>query len=180
MPRFMADVNGDGRADFCRFFDAYVRDSLPTLSCALQTGTGFGVTAGGYYFNSAPGIDVGHGDVQRFMADVNGDGRADYCRFVGTAPNISFSCALAGANGFGNYDVNAKLDRGHDNMPRFLVDVNGDGAADYCRFVGIAPNVRLSCALSTGTGFGEDDVNSPGGYDQGHPDRGRFLSSVPK
>ncbi|MGB9365716.1 MAG: VCBS repeat-containing protein, partial [Xanthobacteraceae bacterium] len=116
----------------------------------------------------------------RFMADVNGDGKADYCRFVGNAPNIFLSCALSTGTGFGQYDVNGQqgFDAGYANMPRFMADVNGDGKADYCRFVGNAPNIFLSCALSTGTGFGQYDVNGRQGFDAGYGNMPRFLSSV--
>jgi hypothetical protein len=179
MPRFMVDVNGDGKADYCRFVG-----NAPNifLSCALSSGTGFGQ----YDVNSQPGYDAGYGNQPRFMADVNGDGRADYCRYVGNAPNIFFSCGLASGNSLGNYDVNAKpwsqggLDPGYDNMPRFLVDVNGDKKADYCRFVGNSPKIFLSCAVSTGTGFGNYDVNGREGYDAGYGNMPRFLSSVIK
>jgi hypothetical protein len=174
MPRFMVDVNGDGKADYCRF----VGDAPNIfLSCALQTSNGFGQ----YDVNSQPGYDAGYGNMPRFMADVNGDGRADYCRYVGDAPNSFLSCGLASSNSFGNYDVSGKpwsqggLDPGYDTMPRFMVDVNGDGKADYCRFVGDAPNIFLSCALSRGTGFGQYDVNGRQGYDAGYGNMPQFL-----
>jgi hypothetical protein len=50
-------------------------------------------------------LDPGYPEF-RVMVDVNGDGRADYCRFVGN-PGMEFlSCALATSDGrFGNYDV---------------------------------------------------------------------------
>jgi hypothetical protein len=172
MPQLMADVNADGKPDYCRFVG-----NAPNifLSCALQTSNGFGQ----YDVNGQQGYDPGYGNMPRFMADVNGDGRADYCRFVGNAPNIFLSCGLASGNKFGNYDVNGSgLDPGYANMPRLMVDVNGDGKADYCRFVGNAPNIFLSCALSTGTGFGQYDVNSQQGYDAGYADMPRFTAVV--
>jgi hypothetical protein len=71
--------------------------------------------------NSIPGLanlDPGYPEF-RVMADVNGDGRADYCRFVGNPGEIFLSCALVTVTGaidvgdgtvierafFGNYDV---------------------------------------------------------------------------
>ena len=61
-------------------------------------------------------VDVGLKGFPRFMADVDGDDRADYCRFVGVEPTIALSCALAvtyGGGGvqagtFGNYDFSSK------------------------------------------------------------------------
>jgi hypothetical protein len=55
------------------------------------------------------------------MADVNADGRADYCRFVGNDPDTFLSCALAKAdNTFGNWDVNGfpgNFDPGYPERP---------------------------------------------------------------
>ncbi len=42
----------------------------------------------------------GYGDRPRGFKDINGDGKADYCRFVGDDPNIIESCNLAESNGF--------------------------------------------------------------------------------
>ncbi|HVG11079.1 MAG TPA: M12 family metallo-peptidase [Thermoanaerobaculia bacterium] len=168
--RGMADVNGDGRADYCRFVG-----NAPDifLSCALATASGFG----NYDFNSAPGFDAGF--AFRGMADVNGDGRADYCRFVGNVPNTYLSCALATDHGFGNYDFNSSTgyDGGHAFF-RALKDVNDDGRADYCRFVGDFPNVTLSCGLAEESGFGTQKVNSTQGYDIGYDGAFRGMADV--
>jgi hypothetical protein len=51
-----------------------------------------------------------------------------------------------------------------------MVDVNADGRADYCRFVGDKPNVFLSCAVAKGNTFGNYDVSGePGNFDPGYP-----------
>jgi len=189
-PRFMADVDGDGRADFCRVVG---NGPARFVSCLLATATGLGPQE----FAGQPGMDLGYDNMPRFMADVDGDGRADYCRFVGNAPAIFLSCALSQPTGFGNYDWNSKpglsgLDPGYDNRPRFMADVNGDGRADYCRFVGNDPDIFFSCALSTITydtnvpttatpGFGNYDWNSqPGfaGFDPGYDNMPRFMADV--
>jgi hypothetical protein len=108
---------------------------------------------GNYNVNSAPGragLDPGYAYF-RVMADVDGDGRADYCRFVGDVGHEFLSCALAKRDGtFGNYDVNsargrAGLDPGYAYF-RVMADVDGDGRADYCRFVGDPGAEFLSCA----------------------------------
>jgi hypothetical protein len=170
-PAFLADVNGDGKADYCR----YVRDPADgvVLRCDLSTWNGFN----GVRFHSR--VDLGN-TMGLFMVDVNGDGKADYCRFVGTAPNIFLSCALSSGTAFGAYDVNSAqgFDAGYDNMGRFMADVNGDGMADFCRFVGTAPNIFLSCALSSGTAFGGYDVNSAQGFDAGYGNMPRFIVST--
>jgi hypothetical protein len=150
LPRVLADVNGDGRADFCRFVG---NDPDIFLSCALATPTGFDDE---HPFNSARRIDQGYRSLPQVLADVNGDGRADFCRFVGNAPDVFLSCALATPTGFDDkhpLDSVKRIDQGSASLPRVLADVNGDGRADFCRFVGKAPDVFLSCALATPTGF---------------------------
>ena len=177
--RMMADVNGDGRADYCRFVG-----NAPNifLSCNLATASGF--DSNQYGFNSITGIDQGYVDLPRGLADVNGDGRADYCRFVGNAPNIFLSCNLATASGFdvNQYGFNSipGIDQGYSYPPRQLADVNGDGRADYCRFVGNAPLIFLSCNLATASGFDRSQYgfNSIPGIDQGYSDIARGLADV--
>jgi hypothetical protein len=159
--RGLADVNGDRKADFCR-----IVGSAPSniyLSCGLSTGTTFGNND----YNSPQGYDIGN-DTFRGLADVNGDGKADFCRFVGNAPNVYFSCGLSNGSGFGTYDVNSAPGIDPGFTFRAMADVNGDGKADYCRLVGNAPSVYLSCALSTGTAFGNYDFNSAPGIDPGY------------
>jgi hypothetical protein len=189
MPRFLVDVDGDGRADYCRFVG-----NAPDifLSCALSKPAGFG----NYDWNSQKGLDRGYDNMPRFMVDADGDGRADFCRFVGNAPDIFLSCALSTIKNDGKVpstttpgfdaDLNSQkgfagLDPGYDNMPRFMADVNGDGRADYCRFVGNDPNIFLSCAISTTAGFGNLDLNSNGGlagFDPGYLNMPSFSANV--
>ncbi|MGB9365361.1 MAG: M12 family metallo-peptidase, partial [Xanthobacteraceae bacterium] len=164
-------------AAYCRFVG-----NSPNIyfSCGTASASKFG----DYDINSGPwsqgGLDPGYADSPRFLVDVNADGKPDYCRFVGNAPNIFLSCALQTSDIFGQYDVNSQpgFDAGYANMPRFMADVNGDGKADYCRFVGNAPNISLSCALSTGTTFGTYDVNSQQGFDAGYANMPRFMADV--
>ncbi|MEM9553079.1 MAG: reprolysin-like metallopeptidase [Acidobacteriota bacterium] len=157
-PRLMADVTADGRADYCRFVGNF---PAVFFSCAVTQPHGGWQS---YGVNSPPinqGFSPGHAFLPRFLVDVNADGRADYCRFVGARPELS--CALATASGtFGTNDVvSSGLDVGYDHMPRLMADVNGDRRADYCRVVGDWPNRFLSCAVATASGtFGQYDVNS--------------------
>ncbi len=167
--RVLADVDGDGQADYCRFVGTAPDISL---SCSLASANEF--RADQDTFKSIPGIDRGYAGLPRILADVNDDRRADYCRFVGDAPNIFLSCNLATATGFDpdQYMFNSipRLDWGYPNLPRTLADVNGDGRADYCRFVGDAPNIFLSCDLASGTGFDPNQYmfNSMQGIDVGY------------
>jgi Ca2+-binding RTX toxin-like protein len=186
LPRFMADVNGDGYADFGRFVGdgANIR-----LSFLLAGPNGFTTQT----FNSSPGIDRGYSVHPRFMADVNGDGRADFGRFVGDGANIHLSFLLAGPNGFTTQTFNSApgIDRGYSSARRFMADVNGDGRADFGRFVGDRPNVYLSFALAGANGITTQTFNTPVGVDigdtsralmadvngDGRADFGRFIGS---
>ncbi|MEH1834752.1 MAG: hypothetical protein V7L29_22505 [Nostoc sp.] len=178
LPRFLADVNGDTRADYCRFVG-----NSPDIYLSCNLATAFGFSTNQYGFNSITGIDQGYENLPRFLADVNGDTRADYCRFVGDTPNIYLSCNLAAASGFSTnqYEFNSitGIDQGYENLPRFLADVNGDTRADYCRFVG-DPNIYLSCNLATASGFSTNqyEFNSITGIDRGYENLPRFLADV--
>jgi hypothetical protein len=142
-PRLFADVNGDGKADYCR---AIGKDRL---GCAVAMPGGF--------------EDGGFGSVEHFnfgdlpaLVDVNGDHKADYCRF--TSGDV-LSCALStgdpnnsrGRFTDGLFSDGKPVDRGYNHQPRAFIDVNGDGRADFCRFVW--DPFRLSCRLATATGW---------------------------
>lgn len=122
-----ADVNGDGLTDVCL-----------STSCWLSTGTGFSGRV------DAPTVGSSVGS---FSFDLNGDGRADVCKFsldgdpnaVGTIVNVGFGCALSQGNTFeptflqlGNVttcsDSNCV-----DNNAFNLVDVTGDGIPSFCQ-----------------------------------------------
>jgi hypothetical protein len=143
------DVNGDGKADYCRRVgDENLKSSY--VSCTLSTGTGFGATI------TSGVIDWGY-DAGVAWVDVNGDGKADYCRRVGdeNLKSSYVSCTLSTGTGFGATITSGVVDWGYDSGVAWA-DANGDGKADYCRRVG-DENLKssyVSCTLSTGTGFG--------------------------
>jgi hypothetical protein len=153
LPKAIADANGDGFKDYCRF----VGDSPNIfLSCKLSDANGFRVDSD-YHFNSIQGIDIGYSNLPQYFADVTGDRRADYCRFVGDDPSVFLSCNLATASGFGTnqYEFSSLkgIDKGYGNLPRTLRDANGDRRADYCRFVGDRPGIFRSCNLAGSSNF---------------------------
>jgi len=143
--RAWADVNGDGRSDYCR----RVGGAPETLmQCTLSSGTGFGQT-----FTSGRvewGADSGYAWV-----DFDGDGDRDFCRPTGsTATNQLLFCTLWTPGGLGETKVSTPIDWGY-GTDRAWVDHNGDGKFDYCRRVGGgAGNERVSCTISNGSGFG--------------------------
>lgn len=146
--RSWVDINGDGRADFCRVINfQFAGMTLPKqMACTLSTGSGFGETI------LSPG-DAGINSTRQWV-DFNGDGLPDFCRVIGDG---RLACTLSTDLGFGiTVYSSAAVDRGYDTGGQQWVDFNGDGLADYCRLIGNTNNVssHLSCTLSTGAGFG--------------------------
>lgn len=102
--------------------------------------------------------DWGNGALYRAYADVNGDHKLDWCRFVGTAPNVFLSCQLACPNdlyGISNgYNSIVGVDPGIAiDKESTIRDLNDDGFGDFCRNVGAAPNTHVACMMGTRTGF---------------------------
>jgi hypothetical protein len=180
-PQQMADVNGDGKLDFCRII---WNGTAKYIACQLNLGRTLDPTDD-YGFKSVPGLDLGHRVLPRYFRDVNGDGAADYCRFVGSQQDIYFSCILADKNNkkFSdiNYDFNSDkgIDPGHLQLPRMMADVNNDRRNDYCRFVGNPNSLRLSCMLAKLGGFGRQyEFSSSVGIDPGRFDLPRTLLDI--
>ncbi len=158
-PRFLADVNGDGRADIVGFGNAGAYVSLSngsSFSAPALWVNSYGYDAGGWRVDMHP----------RFLADVNGDGRADIVGFgnagayVSLSNGSSFSAPALWVNSYG-YDAGGWR---VDMHPRFLADVNGDGRADIVAF----GNAGAYVSLSNGSSFSAPAlwVNSYG-YDAG-------------
>lgn len=140
--RAFADVNGDGKADYCREVGNHPNTFI---RCEYATAQGF---KGGF---SAKGLDMGYTSLRSFT-DVNGDGKADYCREVGDHPSTFIRCEYSTGDGFKGAFSAKGIDMGYAARLRKFADVNGDGKADYCREVGNEKRL-LRCELSTGAGF---------------------------
>jgi hypothetical protein len=72
--RAFVDFDGDGKQDYCR-----VTGNGPSngfVSCTPSDGTKFGDTL------QSPPLDWGYPETRQWR-DVNGDGKADFCRVVG-------------------------------------------------------------------------------------------------
>lgn len=103
-------------------------------------------------------LNIGYDNSVRYFADINGDGKADFCRQISGAVTWqgTISCALATTNGFSSteYTIDPSaswIDVGYDNRIRMFADVNGDDRADFCRMVGTNTYnnpIRPSCLLS--------------------------------
>lgn len=141
-PRFLQDMNGDGRPDVVGISNAGVY-------VALNTGTKF--DAARQWSAQFAGKDgwtmAAH---PRTLADVDGDGRPDLVAFasdgvyVATNTGSGLRAMTRWQGGFGT--AAGWLVGAH---PRVLADVNGDGRADVVGF----DNDGVTVALSTGKGF---------------------------
>jgi len=149
---YIADVNGDGKADVIT-----IPTGQNTFYVLLSTGTGFMPAqkwANGYAVDG--GRDANYDIGFNYIADVNGDGKAD----IITIPTgrATFYVLLSTGEGFqqaqkwgvdltSDGSSGSNYDRGYN----YVADINGDGLTDIVYI----PTYRTGwyAYLSTGTGF---------------------------
>ncbi|NEQ99481.1 MAG: hypothetical protein F6K30_22715, partial [Cyanothece sp. SIO2G6] len=159
-PRFLADVNGDSRADIVGFGRNFV-----TVSLADENGQ-FTPETIAYGGGLTPGIDRVQDLYPRQVADINGDGRADLVAFG----HHGVAAALAQEDGtFAPHKTvhgtSFTIGKGgwssQNRYPRQVIDVNGDGRADIVGFASTV--VVVSLAKEDGTFAPQQTVHT--GYD---------------
>ena len=142
-PRFLADVNGDRKADIVGFSSNGVvvslNDGLGHFAAPQLVLSEFGTEAGGW---------TSQDQYPRFLADVNGDGRADIIGFSSHGAVVSLA---TGAGGFAapalkseQFGTNAGGWTSQDQYPRALADVNANAKADIVGFSSNGVNMALS------------------------------------
>ena len=147
--QMLGDVNGDGKADAVVFFDGPV-GSYPGGDWYVATSNGNGFDQYQLWTSG-----FGQGSAKQFLADVNGDGKADAVTFY---PNGDWYVALSNGHGFDPPQL-WKSGFGVGSTSQMIGDVNGDGKADAVVFyngpVDTNPGGEWYVALSTGTSFGD-------------------------
>ncbi|HEY4641998.1 MAG TPA: metallophosphoesterase [Thermoanaerobaculia bacterium] len=161
--RAWVDVNGDGKADFCRVTYQFLKGNK--LRCELSTGTAF---SGAMESGS---LDTGWKS-PRAWVDVNNDGRVDYCRTLGSN---QAGCVLSKSEGFVEAPA-AKIV--HRASPVMFADANGDGFLDYCYetiHTGNKGYPRCNLFDSNTNSFSDRLVTSASPIDLGDTDGMRFV-----
>ncbi|MGQ5525313.1 FG-GAP-like repeat-containing protein [Chitinimonas sp. PSY-7] len=151
MPRALADMNGDGRADLVGFGTDGVYVALAQGNGTHFTGFGLatrwlqnmGRDAGGW---------INQDTYPRLVADVNGDGKADIVGFSAEGATTYLSTG----SGLTHVHTSPQFMRStgwtsQTERPRALADMNGDGKADIVGFA--ADGVYVSLAQGSGTQF---------------------------
>ncbi len=134
----LADVDGDGLADFVKVAD-------DAVLVALSDGTAFGAPAPWLEdsFTSMASL------VSTHVADVDGDGRADFVRVLASGTVV----ARSSGSSFGDYESWSSLgDTMLSTLEGYQVrDVTGDGRADLV----VADGDLVRVAASDGDRFGD-------------------------
>ncbi|WP_217356583.1 FG-GAP-like repeat-containing protein [Ruegeria atlantica] len=125
--KFVGDVNGDGRTDIIGFSG---EDQFQHINAW------FGEADGGFTFARVD-VEVVAGEWwssrEKFVGDVNGDGRTDIIGFSGEDQFQHINVWFGEANGgftFARVDVEVVAGDWWSSREKFVGDVNGDGRAD--------------------------------------------------
>lgn len=136
-PRFVGDFNGDGKADLLGF-------GVSSVIVGVSTGTAFQSITVSTEFTGAAWTS--QNETPRFVADVNGDGKADLVGINASGVHVAFSDgtkakpAILAFRGLNPNDGWTS----QNATPRFLEDVNGDKKADILGFGPTAVQVYLA------------------------------------
>jgi hypothetical protein len=147
---FVADVNGDGRADLVQYNPAW--STIPVCfatahgwSCENLAADYIGGNKAG---NAGSGVYPG---AVALLADVNGDGKADLVQYdaAGTALPVCFStghgwsCESLAATYVGGLGAGNGGSGVYPGATVVLADVNGDGHADLVQYVAGAAGIPV-------------------------------------
>ena len=154
--RLIGDVNGDGKDDVVGFKD-------DNIIVGISTGSDF-ITSIWYYGNFCYNQGWDNNDEQRYLADVNGDGKADIVGFSYSGVQVALSTGINfSQSDYWIYDFGSGLYAGGWNNSlhiRTVSDINGDGMFDIVGF----GNGNTIISLSTGHSFSKIQEYGDFGY----------------
>ncbi|MBN1208925.1 MAG: VCBS repeat-containing protein [Myxococcaceae bacterium] len=142
---WLADVNGDGRVDY-----VYNRDGTRELRVLLSTGTGFAAEQGW----GSRSYGAGYDGRSEWLADVNGDGRADHVYSRDATRELRVRLSTGAGFGADTRWGERLYAVGYAGGSEWLVDVSGDGRADYVYNRDGTREMRV--LSSSGGAFGTD------------------------
>jgi hypothetical protein len=152
-PRFLADIEGNHRADIVGFSDSGLWVSRNNLGTFLNP-----TPVDSLFWGTITGGWTSQEKYSRFFADIDHDGDADIVGFSANGVYVSSSDGMGGfsqqalAGNTGNWGTSTGGFEGQEKYPRFVADVDGDGFADL---VGFGPEgVLVSLNMQNGT-FGQ-------------------------
>lgn len=142
-----ADINGDGKSDYCKISPDNTVNS--TIICSHALGVS-NTDSSILRFEAYPTIysdsmDLGL-PIGRKWIDINRDSHLDYCRVIGSTGLYKLACTLSAENSFGSTITSNAIDKGLDAGSDW-VDVKGTGEEAYCRVIGTAnlQDSRIAC-----------------------------------
>ena len=166
--RAWADFNGDRIPDMC-----VVLSDLPNttgLCVTLSTGRSINQRAAGREIVSRD-VDVGDPD-GRAWVDFNRDGKADYCRVVGTPGNFHLQVTLSAGDRFGSTITSSETIDPGIKQTRNWVDWDGDRIPDFVRVIErprFNPGIAITFGSATGFGPTIDNLTSRPTDARGNP-----------
>ena len=128
------DVNGDGKADFCRLTNVYT-----VIRCSISNGSGFEAQD---WISSY--LDAGYPQTRKWI-DVNRDGKVDFCRITSNG----MVCNLSNGKGFDSKTWSFKSNDFGYSATQAWFDIDGNGYLDFCRQV-TQSGTTIRCNLNLG------------------------------
>jgi hypothetical protein len=119
---WFADIDGDGKADYI-----YNKDASKELRVMLGSISGFGQDR----LWGTRTYGVGYNGKSEWFSDVNGDGRADYVYNHDGTRDIQAMVSTGVSLGTDTTWGGRAFSVGYDGTSEWIVDVNGDHAADH-------------------------------------------------